>query len=64
MFLKDQTCAVMRGSWFIDESWDPIDEAYANEIESAHLTKFEHQKCEEEESTEVTKGPVPGRSQG
>ena len=54
----------MRGSWFIDESWDPIDEAYANEIESAHLTKFEHQKCEEEESTEVTKGPVPGRSQG
>ena len=49
----------MRGSWFIDTTFQPLEECYADEIEAEHLEKFLNQKINDE-SKEQTKGPLPG----
>ena len=59
MFLG-QTASVMRGTWFVDGTWQPLDEGYANQIETEHLAKFENQKIPDSDTTEPTKGPVEG----
>lgn len=31
---------VSRGRWFVDGTWQPLDEEYAEMIETEHLNKF------------------------
>ena len=32
---------VMRGYWFVDPGWQPLDDVYAGVIEKEHITLFE-----------------------
>ena len=49
----------MRGTWFFENTWQPIEESYAVQIEAEHLAKFQKQKLSEDE-TDSTKGPPSG----
>lgn len=57
--VSGHSAAVMRGTWFVDGTWQPLDEGYANQIETEHLAKFESHKIPED-NTEPAKGPIEG----
>ncbi|ELT99325.1 hypothetical protein CAPTEDRAFT_197144 [Capitella teleta] len=55
---KEESLRVMRGTWFVDGTWQPLDENHSNQIETEHLSKFENQKLPEDES-ETGRNPLP-----
>ncbi|KAM8781361.1 phospholipase DDHD1 isoform 6-T6 [Rhynchonycteris naso] len=46
---------VMRGQWFIDGTWQPLEEEESNLIEQEHLNCFRGQQMQENFDTEVSK---------
>ncbi|XP_008137266.2 phospholipase DDHD1 isoform X6 [Eptesicus fuscus] len=46
---------VMRGQWFIDGTWQPLEEEESNLIEQEHLSCFRGQQIQESFDTEVSK---------
>ena len=45
LFAADNTSiSIMRGTWFFESTWQPVDESYASEIEDEHLREFHGQK--------------------
>ncbi|XP_037688612.1 phospholipase DDHD1 isoform X3 [Choloepus didactylus] len=46
---------VMRGQWFIDGTWQPLEEEESNLIEQAHLSCFRGQQMQENFDIEVSK---------
>ncbi|XP_003792180.1 phospholipase DDHD1 isoform X1 [Otolemur garnettii] len=46
---------VMRGQWFIDGTWQPLEEEESNLIEQEHLSRFRGQQMEENFDIEVSK---------
>lgn len=60
--LTEQSAFVLRGTWFVDGTWQPLDENHANQIETEHLAKFENQKIPEDEPEAATssRGLLPG----
>ncbi|XP_058422925.1 phospholipase DDHD1 isoform X5 [Diceros bicornis minor] len=46
---------VMRGQWFIDGTWQPLEEEESNLIEQEHLSRFRGQQMQENFDTEVSK---------
>lgn len=50
---------IMRGMWFHDGTWQPLDESSSEQIESAHLKKFFGQKCSDFIQVTPSKGPKP-----
>ncbi|KAM9653372.1 phospholipase DDHD1 isoform 2-T2 [Morphnus guianensis] len=51
---------VMRGQWFIDGTWQPLEEEESNLIEQEHLNRFKGQQLQESFDIEVSK-PVDGK---
>ncbi|NXX10209.1 DDHD1 Phospholipase, partial [Podargus strigoides] len=51
---------VMRGQWFIDGTWQPLEEEESNLIEQEHLNRFKGQQLQESFDMEVSK-PVDGK---
>ncbi|NXJ01351.1 DDHD1 Phospholipase, partial [Psophia crepitans] len=51
---------VMRGQWFIDGTWQPLEEEESNLIEQEHLNRFRGQQLQESFDMEVSK-PVDGK---
>ncbi|KAK2527454.1 Ddhd1 [Columba livia] len=51
---------VMRGQWFIDGTWQPLEEEESNLIEQEHLKCFKGQQLQESFDVEVSK-PVDGK---
>ncbi|XP_006894417.1 PREDICTED: phospholipase DDHD1 isoform X3 [Elephantulus edwardii] len=51
---------VMRGQWFIDGTWQPLEEEESNLIEQEHLSRFKGQQMQESFDIEVSK-PVDGK---
>ncbi|XP_019383828.1 PREDICTED: phospholipase DDHD1, partial [Gavialis gangeticus] len=51
---------VMRGQWFIDGTWQPLEEEESNLIEQEHLTCFKGQQVQENFDMEISK-PVDGK---
>ncbi|XP_007446026.1 PREDICTED: phospholipase DDHD1 isoform X2 [Lipotes vexillifer] len=51
---------VMRGQWFIDGTWQPLEEEESNLIEQEHLTCFRGQQMQESFDIEVSK-PIDGK---
>ncbi|XP_064367915.1 phospholipase DDHD1 isoform X2 [Dromaius novaehollandiae] len=51
---------VMRGQWFIDGTWQPLEEEESNLIEQEHLNRFKGQQLQETFDMEVSK-PVDGK---
>ncbi|XP_066480506.1 phospholipase DDHD1 [Tiliqua scincoides] len=51
---------VMRGQWFIDGTWQPLEEEESNLIEQEHLSCFKGHQMEESFDMEVAK-PVDGK---
>ncbi|TFK05463.1 60S ribosomal protein L36a [Platysternon megacephalum] len=51
---------VMRGQWFIDGTWQPLEEEESNLIEQEHLNCFRGQQMQENFDMEVSK-PVDGK---
>ena len=49
----------MRGTWFHDGTWQPLEEAYANQLETEHLAHFIGQRLVDPAIPPV-KGPKPG----
>ena len=56
-FVGDK-CKIMRGTWFYDQSWQPVEEGYAMQIETEYLSTFLGHKLEP--ITNPAKGPKPG----
>ncbi|XP_075387025.1 phospholipase DDHD1 isoform X4 [Tenrec ecaudatus] len=51
---------VMRGQWFIDGTWQPLEEEESNLIEQEHLNRFRGQQMHEIFDIEVSK-PIDGK---
>ncbi|XP_062351804.1 phospholipase DDHD1 [Cinclus cinclus] len=51
---------VMRGQWFIDGTWQPLEEEESNLIEQEHLKHFKGQQLQESFDMEISK-PVDGK---
>ena len=51
----------MRGTWFKDSSWHPVEESVGEEIEREHLVKFKGQTIQDTAQLESGKGPFPGK---
>ncbi|XP_015270997.1 PREDICTED: phospholipase DDHD1 [Gekko japonicus] len=51
---------VMRGQWFIDGTWQPLEEEESNLIEQEHLSCFKGQQMQENFDMEISK-PVDGK---
>lgn len=50
----------MRGQWFIDGTWQPLEEEESNLIEQEHLSCFRGQQMQENFDIEVSK-PIDGK---
>lgn len=50
----------MRGQWFIDGTWQPLEEEESNLIEQEHLNCFRGQQMQENFDIEVSK-PIDGK---
>ncbi|XP_057236940.1 phospholipase DDHD1, partial [Malurus melanocephalus] len=50
----------MRGQWFIDGTWQPLEEEESNLIEQEHLNRFKGQQLQESFDMEISK-PVDGK---
>ncbi|NWX20528.1 DDHD1 Phospholipase, partial [Aegotheles bennettii] len=59
-FLETEKIPVMRGQWFIDGTWQPLEEEESNLIELEHLNCFRGQQLQESFDVEVSK-PVDGK---
>uniref|UniRef100_A0A8C3SCG2 DDHD domain containing 1 n=1 Tax=Chelydra serpentina TaxID=8475 RepID=A0A8C3SCG2_CHESE len=57
---KTDKIPVMRGQWFIDGTWQPLEEEESNLIEQEHLSCFRGQQMQENFDMEVSK-PVDGK---
>lgn len=51
---------IIRGAWFYDCTWQPLEDRYAILIEEDHITHFLGQRLESE-CTQTTKGHKPGK---
>ncbi|EPY80676.1 hypothetical protein CB1_000811007 [Camelus ferus] len=63
MFVKNNKAdkiPVMRGQWFIDGTWQPLEEEESNKIEQEHLSCFRGQQMQENFDIEVSK-PIDGK---
>nr|XP_025037102.1 phospholipase DDHD1 [Pelodiscus sinensis] len=60
LFNKTDKIPVMRGQWFIDGTWQPLEEEESNLIEQEHLNCFRGQQMQENFDMEVSK-PVDGK---
>nr|XP_006811963.1 PREDICTED: phospholipase DDHD1-like [Saccoglossus kowalevskii] len=59
IYWEAEAVDVMRGTWFVDGTWQPIDESMAEELEESHLEKFRGQNKNEPPETLNIKGKVP-----
>uniref|UniRef100_A0A8C3LT45 DDHD domain containing 1 n=1 Tax=Chrysolophus pictus TaxID=9089 RepID=A0A8C3LT45_CHRPC len=57
---QSEKIPVMRGQWFIDGTWQPLEEEESNLIEQEHLNRFRGQQMQESFDMEVSK-PVDGK---
>ncbi|XP_020957835.1 phospholipase DDHD1 isoform X6 [Sus scrofa] len=53
---------VMRGQWFIDGTWQPLEEEESNLIEQEHLSCFRGQQMQESFDIDVSK-PIDGKNE-
>ena len=51
---------IMRGAWFIDGTWQPLEANYCEQIEKEHLTFFRGHKLPSEKPD--PKATIPGTS--
>ncbi|NXO92735.1 DDHD1 Phospholipase, partial [Certhia brachydactyla] len=59
-YLETEKIPVMRGQWFIDGTWQPLEEEESNLIEQEHLNRFKGQQLQESFDMEISK-PVDGK---
>lgn len=55
LFSEADKIPVMRGQWFIDGTWQPLEEKESNLIEQEHLSCFRGQQMQENFDIEVSK---------
>ena len=60
LFSESDKIPVMRGQWFIDGTWQPLEEEESNLIEQEHLSRFRGQQMQESFDIEVSK-PIDGK---
>ena len=56
---SEDESTIVRGLWFEEGSWQPLDEAFAERIEEEHMTHFKGMKIEA--ATDLVKGLKPGK---
>ncbi|KAH0620231.1 hypothetical protein JD844_020295 [Phrynosoma platyrhinos] len=59
---ESEKIPVMRGQWFIDGTWQPLEEEESNLIEQEHLSCFKGQQMQENFDMEVSK-PLDGKEE-
>ncbi len=52
----------MRGTWFHDGTWQPMEEGFAVQVETEHMANFANRRLDEV-PTSPAKGPKPGKKQ-
>lgn len=62
LILSGDSCKIMRGTWFYDNTWQPMEAGYATQIEAEYLGKFLGHRIKEETECvqKEPKGPKPG----
>ncbi|KAJ8308504.1 hypothetical protein KUTeg_013378 [Tegillarca granosa] len=58
IYWSGDAAEILRGMWFYDSTWQPIEEAYSIQIETEHLAKFLGRRLDEEQPQPV-KGKKP-----
>ncbi|XP_021117806.1 phospholipase DDHD1 isoform X2 [Heterocephalus glaber] len=54
-YIEADKIPVMRGQWFIDGTWQPLEEEESNLIEQEHLSRFKGRQMQENFDTEMSK---------
>uniref|UniRef100_A0A2C9K0T3 DDHD domain-containing protein n=1 Tax=Biomphalaria glabrata TaxID=6526 RepID=A0A2C9K0T3_BIOGL len=57
VYWSEESSIILRGIWFEDGSWQPLEETFTTQIEAEHMTRFKGQRLEE--APESQKGPKP-----
>ncbi|XP_060126754.1 phospholipase DDHD1 isoform X2 [Zootoca vivipara] len=57
---QSEKIPVMRGQWFVDGTWQPLEEEESNLIEQEHLSCFKGQQLQENFDMEISK-PLDGK---
>ncbi|CAL1526177.1 unnamed protein product [Lymnaea stagnalis] len=57
VYWSEEPSVILRGLWFEEGTWQPLEESFTAEIEAEHLSKFKDKRLEE--APESQKGPKP-----
>ncbi|KAL3874040.1 hypothetical protein ACJMK2_037104 [Sinanodonta woodiana] len=57
VYWTEDEAVIMRGTWFYEGTWQPVEDGYATQIETEHLGRF--LGCRLDEQPLQTKGPKP-----
>ena len=60
-FVTGDCCKIMRGTWFYDHTWQPVEDGYATQIETEYLGKFLGHRLNEE-TDQSQKGSKTGKT--
>ncbi len=58
--VSGENSQIMRGTWFVDGTWQPLEEPYATRVETDQMTFFQGHKLPSEKPD--SKASVPGRN--
>ncbi|XP_035827763.1 phospholipase DDHD1 [Aplysia californica] len=58
VYWSEEESDILRGLWFEDSNWQPLDEEFAVQIETDHIAKFKGMRLENA-PTDLPKGPKP-----
>lgn len=58
VYWTGEKCKIMRGTWFYDHTWQPVEDGYATQIETEYLGKFLGHRLDEASQTDK-KAPRP-----
>ncbi|ESO83548.1 hypothetical protein LOTGIDRAFT_133288 [Lottia gigantea] len=58
IYWSGDVSTILRGTWFHDSTWQPLEEDYANQLETEHLANFIGQRLEDAPPI-IVKGPRP-----
>lgn len=61
LFILGDKSRILRGTWFYDHTWQPMEEGYSTQVETQYLSTFLGHRLYEE-TTSLQKGNKPGKT--
>ncbi|XP_071441965.1 phospholipase DDHD1-like isoform X2 [Hetaerina americana] len=60
IYWPGEECVIMRGTWFYDGTWQPLESPYCNTLESEHLNLFYGDKLLDSSTDDPSRGSKSG----